>query len=143
MVDFRYGPVDLIAAAFDGDLPDPSVLAALAELVDAGQVRVLDMLLVRRDGDGALHFSELDMDDPAYAEFSRVEIHAEGLIANEDAAALVDELGPHCSATVVALELTWATALANRLASVGGVVIETQRIPAPVVNAVLDTVQPA
>lgn len=44
MVNFRYGPVDLIAAAFDGDVPDPSVLAVIADLVDAGQIRVLDPL---------------------------------------------------------------------------------------------------
>ena len=48
---------------------------------------------------------------------------------------------PTSAATVIAIELTWAMGLASRVASVGGVVLETVRIPAPVVNAVLDTIQ--
>jgi hypothetical protein len=143
MVNFTYGPVDLIAAAFDDDRPDPTVLAALAELVDAGQVRILDLLLVHRDAEGELTFADLDRDDPINEPFASVELLAQGIISTEDAAKMVADLAPSSSATVVAIELTWATGLASRLASVGGVVLETERIPAPVVNAVLDTIQEA
>ncbi|MCB0877375.1 MAG: hypothetical protein KDC46_00135 [Thermoleophilia bacterium] len=140
MAEFTYGPVDLVSAAFDGDRPDPDVLAALAELVESGQVRVLDLLVVQRDDDGDLSFSDLDTSDPAYVAFASVELLAQGVVTLEDAAGLVTDLAPSSGAVVVALELTWATALANRLAATGGVVLETVRIPAPVVNAVMDTV---
>jgi hypothetical protein len=140
MADFTYGPVDLIAASFEGDLPDPSVLAVLGELVDAGQLRVLDLLVVRRDEDGELSFDDLDLTAPPFAGSASIELVAPGLVAAEDAAALVDDLAPGSAATVVALELTWATRLASQLAAVGGVTLETVRIPAPVVNAVLEAV---
>jgi hypothetical protein len=140
MPDFTYGPVDLIATAFEDDLPDPSVLAVLADLVDAGQVRVLDLLIVRRDADGGLSFDDLDLTAPAYLDAASIDLLAQGLIANDDAAALVEDLAPEESATVVALELTWATRLASQLAQVGGVTLETVRVRAPVVNAVLEAV---
>lgn len=141
MVNFAYGPVDLIAAAFDSDRPDPTVLSELAELVEAGQIRILDMLFVHRGEDGTLTFDDLDRDDPLNEPFADVDLLAQGAIAQEDAAMLVADLAPSSSATVIAIELTWATKLASRVASVGGVVLESVRIPAPVVNAVLDTIQ--
>ena len=141
MPDFTYGPVDLIVAAFDGDAPAPSVLAALAEQVDAGLVRLLDMLIVRRDDDGELTFEDIGTGGDLHPDFAGVELVASGLVSNEDAEALASDLMPGGSAAVVALELTWAIQLASRLAESGGVVLETMRIPAPVVNAVLETAQ--
>jgi hypothetical protein len=141
MVNFTYGPVDLIAVAFEDDRPDPTVLATLGELVDSGQVRILDLLIVHRDTDGELTFDDLDRDDPVNDPFAGVELIARGMVAIEDATALVADLAPSSSATVIAIELTWAMGLASSVASVGGVVLETVRITAPVVNAVLDTIQ--
>ena len=144
MAEFTYGPVDLVAAALEGDRIAPDVLAALAELVDSGQVRVLDMLLVHRDQQGGLRYDDLDTaDSAADAGLADIEQLAPGLVTQEDAASLVPDLAPGATAVVVALELSWATTLASRLAASGGVVLETVRIPAPVVNAVMDTVQDA
>ncbi len=140
MVNFTYGPVDLIAAAFDSDMPDPIVLAELATLVDAGQVRVLDILVAHRGADGMLEIDDLDLSAPGNEAIAHVELLAPGVVAADDVEALVAELAPGSSATVAAIELTWAKQFASTLASVGGVVLETVRIPAPVVNAVLDTV---
>ena len=38
---------------------------------------------------------------------------------------------------ILAIELLWAKHLASRFAASGGVVLQTERIPAPVVNAAL------
>ena len=117
------------------------MLAALAEQVDAGLVRLLDMLIVRRDDDGQLTFEDIGTGADLHPDFAGVELVASGLVSNEDAEALASDLMPGGSAAVVALELTWAIQLASRLAESGGVVLETMRIPAPVVNAVLETAQ--
>lgn len=143
MVEFTFGPVDLIAAAVDGEDLDPSVLDALADLVAAGHVRVLDLLAVTRAAGGELVFRDLDASTPAYANLADIEVAALGLISQDDAESLVRDLPVGCSAVVVAIELTWAITLASRLAQTGGVVLESVRIPAPVVNAVLETARQA
>lgn len=56
----------------------------------------------------------------------------------EDLAELVP---PGTSAVLVALELTYARELAQNLAAGGGFVLKSERIPAPVVNAVLDVLE--
>jgi hypothetical protein len=38
---------------------------------------------------------------------------------------------------LLAIELLWAKNLASKFAASGGIVLQTERIPAPVVNAVL------
>ena len=45
------------------------------------------------------------------------------------------------SAAVVALELVYARKLASALAASGGVVLSAERIPAPVVNALVDAIE--
>jgi len=46
-------------------------------------------------------------------------------------------------AAIVALELVYARRLADKLASSGGVVLSAERIPAPIVNAVMDLAEEA
>ena len=67
-----------------------------------------------------------------------VELEASGLLGDED----VDELGmaiePGSSGALLALELVFAKRLASSFAASGGEVLQVERIPAQVVNEVLD-----
>ena len=44
MEDLEYGPVELLLAGFTGDKPSTGVLDALADLSDAGTIRVIDLV---------------------------------------------------------------------------------------------------
>src|SRR6476659_5337963 len=58
------GPVDWIVVEFPGSRFKGEIAPALAELVDNGIVRVLDLLLIRKEEDGSLDFFELsDLDE--------------------------------------------------------------------------------
>ena len=48
---------------------------------------------------------------------------------------------PGTTAALVALELTWAKRIAEKLAAAGSEVIGVERIPAPVVNALLESIE--
>jgi hypothetical protein len=136
MTDFEYGPVELILAGFDGDEPNGGVIGAVMDLVDAGTVRVLDLVFVSRSESGELTSMELE-DAPDSLGLSALELSAGGLAAKEDLEQLGERLQPGTSAILLAIELLWAKHLASRLAEAGGFVIDALRIPAPVVNAVV------
>lgn len=132
MADLRYGPVELYLVGFDGEAPDPGVIDALGELVDAGTVRVLDFLIVSKSEDGDITIAEVEDDEFA------LDLHEIGIAGEEDIEELAELVPPGGSAAVVALELVYARALAEKLAASGGVVLSAERIPAPIVNALID-----
>ena len=128
MAEFTYGPVELHLVAFDGDRPDPTVIEALVELVEAGTIRLLDFTIVSKSDDGAVSVVEIEDDDYA---FDLAEI---GITGDEDIEELAVTLVPGSSAAIVAFELVWAKQLAEKLAASGSVILRSERIPAPIVN---------
>ncbi len=135
MTEFAFGPVELYLVGFEGDRPAPGVLSALFDLVDGGLVRLLDFVIVSKSSDGDVTVVEIEEDDD-YG-FGDVELHATGIAGDEDIEELAALIPPGGSAALVALELAYARTLAERLADSGGVVLHSERIPAPIVNAVL------
>jgi hypothetical protein len=136
MTEFEYGPVDLYLVGFAGDRPGPGVLEAIAELIEGGEIRLLDLLVISRHEDGAVFVTEWEDVSEEYG-FGTVELEAVGLVADEDAKELAEGIPPGTSGALLAVELLWAKRLASRFAESGGVVLQTERIPAPVVNAAL------
>ncbi len=137
MVEFRYGPVDLYLVGFDGDRPDPDVIAALVEQVDAGLVRVLDFVIISKSASGDVTVVEVE-DEAEEHGLGGIELAALGLAGDEDVEELAELIEPGTSAALVALELLYARKLAGRLAGSGAEVLSAERIPAPIVNAILD-----
>ncbi|HWL01576.1 MAG TPA: DUF6325 family protein [Microbacteriaceae bacterium] len=135
MVSFKFGPVELYLVALEGDRPAPGVVDALVELIEAGTVRLLDLVIVTRGEDGSLSVLEVEADEFG---FEGIELHAPGLTGADDADDLAELLEPGASAVVIALELLWAKRLAEQVAASGAEVLSVERIPAPVVNALVD-----
>jgi uncharacterized membrane protein len=140
MAQFEFGPVELYLVGFEGERPSPGVISALLDLVGQGIVRLLDFVVVSKSADGEVTVTEIDAEAEAYG-LVDVEILAAGIAGDED----IDEFAAHIpagsSAAIVALELVYARELAAQVASSGGVVLRTERIPAPVVNAVLEAAE--
>jgi hypothetical protein len=111
------------------------VLHALAAQIEAGVVRLLDFVIVSRSEAGMLNADEIDL-----AEFSlgNLDPLLPGIVAEEDVTALGRQLAPGDAAAIVAFELVWARELAEQLAADGSYVLESTRIPAPVVNALVE-----
>lgn len=136
MAEFEYGPVDLYLVGFEGDRPDAGSLEAIRELIEGGEIRLLDFLVISKADDGAVSITEFADVSEEYG-FGTVELEAIGLVADEDATALAEGIRPGTSGALLAIELVWAKRLASRFATAGGIVLQTERIPAPVVNAAL------
>jgi len=133
MPDFTYGPVELLLVGFEGERPGPEVVDAFRDVVDAGTVRLLDLVHVARTEEG-VEFLELD---ETGIEFGQIELAGEGLVGDEDVHELGGRLPIGASALLLVVELVWARHLASRLLAAGGAVVDSVRIPAPVVNAVV------
>ncbi|WP_221586315.1 DUF6325 family protein [Microbacterium sp. G2-8] len=137
MTNFRYGPVELYLVGFEGEGPDPQTLGALGELLESGLVRLLDFIILSRSEGGDLTVVEVE----GGAGFDEIEIVSAGIVGEEDIADFAEQIAPGTSAGLLALELTFERTLAQSLASGGGEVLRSERVPAPVVNALLDLVE--
>ena len=140
MAEFKFGPVELYVVGFEGDRPSPGVIGALVDLVGQGIVRLLDFVIIAKSEDGAITVTEIEAEAEAYG-FVDVEIVAAGIAGDEDIDEVAELIPPGASAALVALELVYARTLAEQVAQSGGVVLRSERIPAPVVNAVFEAAQ--
>ncbi|MBX0298494.1 hypothetical protein K2F54_00730 [Cryobacterium sp. 1639] len=137
MVDFKYGPVEILLISFDGDRPGPALADALRELIREKTITLLDLLFVSRSMDGDLRIVEAD-DLPEKAQLPELNLGELGLAGMDDVEELAAELLPGTSAAVLVVELAWARNFASVLAASGGAVLYQERIPAAVVNEVLE-----
>ncbi|MGA0566365.1 DUF6325 family protein [Rathayibacter sp. KR2-224] len=136
MADFEYGPAELIVAQFENDRPSPGVVQAILDLVEGGTVRLLDLLFVERHEDGSVEIIELEQIGDEIG-MSDVELEASGLAGDEDVQEVAELLAPGSSGAVLVIEHVWAKDLASKFFQAGGLVVHSERIPAPVVNSVI------
>ncbi len=136
MADFKYGPVELYLVGFEGVRPDRASLGALSDLIDRGIVSLLDFVIVSRSESGEVDITEVEFEGDD--DFAGFDLGASGLVGESDVAELAEHIPPGTSAALLALELTWARTLASAFSASGGVVLRTERIPAPIVNAIVD-----
>ncbi|GAA2226531.1 DUF6325 family protein [Herbiconiux moechotypicola] len=136
MAQFTYGPVELILVGFEGERPGPEIVSAFEAVIDAGTVRLLDLLFVTKSPEGDLTVLELEEAGDEIG-FGDLVLEATGLASVDDVEELAADIPAGSSAALLVVELLWAKGLAEKLAAGRGVVISSDRIPAPVVNEVM------
>jgi hypothetical protein len=79
------GPVDYMIVAFPGNQFKGEIAPALADLVEAGTIRIIDLTFVTKTSDGEVMFFELNELDPdVQAAFERAGVEVNGLFNEED-----------------------------------------------------------
>src|SRR3954465_5724594 len=79
------GPVDWIVVEFPGSKFKGEIAPTLDDLVERGTVRVLDLLLIRKDEAGALEFFELsDLDENEMGSLRAYETELASLLRMRD-----------------------------------------------------------
>jgi len=133
------GPVDWIVVEFPGSRFNGAIAPALADLVERDIVRVLDLLVLRKDADGGLESFELsDLEDGEIGELRAFETELAMLLSAEDVAAVAAAVEPGSSAAVLVWENTWAAPFASAVRESGGQLVASGRIP---VQALLAAVE--
>ena len=128
------GPVEYIIVGFEGNQFTGAIVPELVALVDAGLIRILDLIVVAKDVDGTIVAIEVDEQDHL-AVFEVLDADVGGIIGEEDIAHAAEAIEPGSSAALLIWEDLWATPLVTAIRSSGGVLIEGARIPAELVEA--------
>lgn len=136
-----FGPVDLYLLGLPESRLDRAALSALIELADTGLVRLLDLIFIAKDDDGELTLVEVE-ELPEGVEIDIASLGATGLVGHDDISELAAAIPAGTSAVLVAIELAYQRELAARVADSGAVLLGYERIPAPIINALIDTITP-
>jgi hypothetical protein len=133
------GPVEYMILAFPGNRFKGEIVPALAELVDSGTIRVIDLAFVIKDADGDVATLEMaDLDSEVYQAFDALTSETLGLLNEEDLRAAAEELEPNSSAALLVWEDLWAAKFADAVRNADGVVLDLERVPYEVVQAAID-----
>ena len=124
------GPVDYAIIAFPGNRFRGEIAPAIADLVDDGTIRIIDIAFVGKDGDGntiAMELTELDADVQEGLEKLGIEVG--GLFPEEDLMDIAESLEPNTSAALLLWENVWARNVAQAMRDAGGVLVAFERLP--------------
>ena len=133
------GPVDYVivefpagASNFTGEMTEE-----LVRLVDAGIIRVIDVLILTKDEDGTVDAIELS-DIAELGELRAIEAQLAELLAAEDVEHLAAAMDPGSTAGVLIWENLWAAPFASAARRSGGQLIATGRIPIQAIIASIE-----
>ena len=132
------GRIEMIVISFPDSQFNGSVAPALADLIERGLVRVIDLVLLSKGSDGSVVAVELaDAEDEVRQAFEPIVDELTGLISEEDQEDLGDALDEGDSAAVLLFEHLWAKDFADAVRSSGGELAFSMQVPPDVVEAAL------
>jgi len=132
------GPVELLVVSFPGNQFKGEIAPALRDLEDSGTIQVIDLLFIEKGPDGALAFVELDsLDEATYAALKPLVSEVSGLISEEDAMAVAQNLPPNSSVVALLFENIWAKRFVDAIDRAHGHLEMIERIPRETVEEAL------
>jgi Family of unknown function (DUF6325) len=133
------GPVDWIVVEFPGSQFNGEIAPALLDLVERDLIRVLDLLVLKKDADGSLEAFELsDLDEGEIGALREYESELAMLLSEEDVTSLAAAIEPGSSAAVLVWENTWAAPFASAVRRSGGQLAASGRIPIQALLAAIE-----
>ena len=124
------GPVDWIVVEFPGSKFNGQIAPALLDLVERDLVRVLDLLVLKKDDDGSLEAFELsDLDEGEIGELRTYESELAMLLSEEDVTSLAAAIEPVARPAVLVWENTWAAPFASAVRRSGGQLVVQRPYP--------------
>jgi hypothetical protein len=135
------GPVDYLVVEFPADKANFSgeMAAELKSLVDRELVRVLDLVIVRKEVDGSVEAAELaDVDESNVGELASLEADLAMLLAEEDVMEIGKALEPGSIAAVLVYENSWAGPFASSIRRSGGQLVANGRVPTQALLAAIE-----
>ena len=133
------GPVDYLVVEFPAGAKNftGEMAAELLKLVDAGTIRVVDVLILDKNEDGSVDVTELS-DVEELGELEAVEAQLAELLAADDVAHLAAAMEPGSTAGVLIWENLWAAPFASAARRSGGQLIANGRIPIQAIIASIE-----
>ena len=138
------GPVDYVVVEFPAGARNftGEMAAELLALVDAGTIRVIDVLILTKGEDGAVDAMELS-DVAELGELQALEAQLAELLAEEDVEHLAAAMEPGSVAGVLIWENLWAAPFGAAARRSGGQLIANGRIPIQAIIASIEAEETA
>jgi hypothetical protein len=132
------GPVEYLIVEFPGNQFKGDIVPALKELTHNGTVHIIDLIFIKKDGDGNVKSFELsNLSAAEAAAFNDLDAEIDDLLNEEDIALAAEKLRPNSSAALLVFEHTWATRLRDAVVNSGGRLVDNERVPAAIVEAAM------
>jgi len=130
------GPVDYAIVAFPGNQFRGEIGPALAELVEDGTIRIIDIAFVGKDAEGnAVGVELMELDPEVQKGLDAAQIEVNGLLNEDDLEMAAEALDPDSSAALIVWENVWARKVTQAMRDAGGQVAAFERIPHEIVQA--------
>jgi hypothetical protein len=136
------GPVEYMVIDFPGNRFTGDIAPAIADLVDRGVVRILDLVFVKKGADGSVtsfEYDELEEGEP----FAAIDGEADGMLSEEDVRELAGTIPVDSSALFVVWEDLWASDLSRAIRSAGGELVGGGRIPSHLLSEAVEAAEAA
>ena len=135
------GPVDIAIIAFPGNDFRGEIAPALADLVDAGTIRIIDIAFAGKSASGdTVGFELTELDPEVQKGLDKLGIEVQGLLTEDDLKSIADTLEPDSSAAMIVWENVWARKVTQAMRDAGGVLLAFDRVPHEVVQAAREAV---
>jgi hypothetical protein len=143
--ELELGPVDVVVIGYPPDAPRTGeAIPLFVDLVDRGIVRVLDVLMVQKDGEGNISGLEIaDLDGDGVDDLLVFTGARTGMLGEEDASTAGEALQPGEAALMICFENAWAAPFATAVRRNGGQVLAFERVAAQDVLDTLDALDGA
>lgn len=131
------GPVEILVVKFPGNQFTGEIAPALRDLVDAGTIRIIDLVFVSKDADGSLGAFEIqDLGEEEQASYNAVTDFEAPMMTTDDIERLGATLEDNSSAAIMLFENVWATKFRDAMVNAGGELVLNERIPRTVIEEV-------
>jgi len=138
------GPLEYVVIGFPNLVIDGSVANEIATVVEAGTIRIVDLVAIAKDADGDVAILELDAkDDPRYAGFAPLLTNRVGLFTAEDLATIAVGMPEGTGALVILFEHRWAVDVKDALEAKGAVLLSRSVIAPEILEEIADELEAA
>ena len=137
------GPIDYLLVEWPGRQPTGEAAPIIADLVERGIIRVLDLAFITKDADGEVAGLEISDLGEQVEELKLFEGASSGLLGDEDVEEAAKALEPGTSAALLVFENSWAAPFASALRRSGAQLVASGRIPIQAILAALEAAEEA
>jgi hypothetical protein len=137
------GPIDYVVVGFRGNNFDGSIIRELVKAVDAGVIRIVDLVFIMKDSAGNIECGEYTDQPPELKQyFERLDISSDKpLFTEEDVDKVATQMDNDTAAGVLVLEHLWAKDLKKAIIDAGGMLIADGRIHPEMVKAAVEELE--
>ncbi len=136
------GPVDFVLVEFPADASMGSTAEAMRDVLNAGIVRLYDLVIIRKDSQGEGHRVDLGtVVDPNGRGVAALAGAQSGLFDDDDVRQAVEALEADTIGLLIAFENAWASPFVTAAHAAGGQVVASDRIPAQVLIEALEALE--